>query len=141
PIPDLTAQQEIDLATIAEEITGIARERYQLHEDFRTTLRNEFGSGQDISTRIDLYRWWDFENEAALSDDMQRRTGWEPIPLKQRSEWRKFLAEEKAKHAAFTAKIIEQETRMNAIVYDAFDLTPEERQLIEETTKYPYGEV
>lgn len=30
---------------------------------------------------------------------------------------------------------------MNEIVYDAFDLTPEERQLIEETTKYPYGEV
>ena len=30
---------------------------------------------------------------------------------------------------------------MNAIVYDGFDLTPEERHLIEETTKYPYGEV
>jgi hypothetical protein len=30
---------------------------------------------------------------------------------------------------------------MNAIVYEAFALTPEERQLIEATTKYPYGEV
>jgi hypothetical protein len=40
-----------------------------------------------------------------------------------------------------TDAIIALETRLNEIVYDAFDLTPEERDLIESTTKYPYGEV
>jgi hypothetical protein len=51
------------------------------------------------------------------------------------------LAEQKAGHQDLTEQIIALETRMNAIVYNAFDLTQEERQLIEETTKYPYGEV
>ena len=31
--------------------------------------------------------------------------------------------------------------KKKGFVYDAFDLTPDERQLIEDTTKYPYGEV
>ena len=139
PIPDLSAEQESSLAAIAEEITGLARARYALHEDFRRTLVTEFG-GEAISTRVALYRWWDFADEKALSDEIKRQLGRE-IPLNKRSEWRGYLADETAKHADLTAQIITPETRMNAIVYHAFDLTPEERQLIEETTKYPYGEV
>ncbi|MAU12414.1 MAG: hypothetical protein CL607_21500 [Anaerolineaceae bacterium] len=139
PIPDLTPQQESDLATFAEEITGLARSRYQLHENFRQTLRNEF-NGDEISTRVALYRWWELSDEKALSDEINRRFGVE-IPLGKRSDWRGYLAEETGKHQQLTQQIITLETRMNAIVYDAFDLTPEERQLIEETTKYPYGEV
>lgn len=139
PIPDLTAQQESDLAAIAEDITGLARSRYRLHEDFRQTLLNEF-DGDEISTRVALYRWWEFEDEKALSDEIKRRFGRE-IPLGKRSEWRGFLAEQTAEHQRLTDAVINLEIRMNAIVYDAFDLTPEERQLIEDTTKYPYGEV
>ncbi|MCA9885717.1 MAG: Eco57I restriction-modification methylase domain-containing protein, partial [Anaerolineae bacterium] len=139
PIPDLMPQQESDLAAIAEEITGLARSRYQLHENFRQTLRNEF-NGDEISTRVALYRWWELSDEKALSDEVSRRFGVE-IPLGKRSDWRGYLAEETGKHQQLTQQIITLETRMNEIVYDAFDLTPEERQLIEETTKYPYGEV
>jgi len=139
PIPDLTAQQESDLAAIAEEITGLARSRYGLHEDFRQTLVNEF-DGEPISTRVALYKWWELEDEKALSDEINRRFGQE-IPLKKRGEWRGYLAAESARHADLTAQIVALETRLNAIVYDVFALTPEERRLIEETTKYPYGEV
>lgn len=46
-----------------------------------------------------------------------------------------------AEHQRLTDAIIALEVRLNDIVYDAFDLTPEERHLIEQTTKYPYGEV
>jgi len=37
--------------------------------------------------------------------------------------------------------IIDLQTHMNVIVYDAFDLAPDDRQLIAETTKHPYGDV
>jgi hypothetical protein len=33
------------------------------------------------------------------------------------------------------------ETQLNAVVYEAFNLTPDEIILIEEATKYPYGAV
>jgi hypothetical protein len=64
-----------------------------------------------------------------------------PIPNAKRSEWHGFLTDQKAGHLRLMDQIISLETRLNAIVYEAFDLTPEERQLIEDTTKYPYGEV
>ncbi len=131
--------QESDLAAIAEEITALARQRYQQHESMRQTIRSEF-DGDEISTRVALYRWWELDDEKALSDEIQRRFDQE-IPLNKRSEWRGFLAEQKAGHQDLSGQIIALETRINAIVYDALDLTPEERQLIEETTKYPYGEV
>jgi len=89
---------------------------------------------------VALYKWWELEDEKALSDEINRRFGRE-IPLGKRSEWRGYLAGEKAKHQAFTNQIIDLETRLNDIVYDAFGLDEAERRLIEDTTKYPYGEV
>lgn len=87
-----------------------------------------------------LYRWWEFADEKALSDEIKRQLGRE-IPMGKRSEWRGYLADERAKHSDLTAQIVTLETRMSAIVYDAFGLDESERQLIEDTTKYPYGEV
>ena len=52
-----------------------------------------------------------------------------------------FLADEQAKHAALTAKIVAREERLNGIVYEAFGLDAEEIRLIESSTKYPYGAV
>jgi hypothetical protein len=40
-----------------------------------------------------------------------------------------------------TAQIVTHETRLNAIVYEAFKLTLDEIALIEQATKYPYGAV
>ncbi len=139
PIPELNAQQESELAAIAEETTALARSRYQLHEDMRRTIISEF-DGEAINTRVALYRWWDFADEKALSDELKKQFKRE-IPLGKRSDWRGFLAQQKAEHHVRTEAIIALETRLNAIVYDAFHLTPEERQLIETSTKYPYGEV
>jgi hypothetical protein len=139
PIPELTADQETGLAVIAEEISGLAKSRYRLHEDMRQTMRNEFGGGE-IGTRVDLYRWWEIEDEKALSDQIRSQLGKE-IPLGKRGEWRGFLNEQKTQHQGLTDQIIVLEERLNSIVYDAFDLTAEERKLIEDTTKYKYGEV
>jgi len=139
PIPDLTTDQERDLAEIAETITSLARTRYTLHEDMRQTLINEF-NGDAIGTRVALYEWWQFEDEKALSDEIKTRFKQE-IPLNQRKKWRDFLNEQRTAHHRLTDEIIAHETRMNSIVYDAFDLTAEERDLIEKSTKYPYGAV
>ena len=139
PIPELTAGQESQLAEYAEQITGLARQRYQLHEDMRQTIINEF-NGDTISTRVALYEWWNFEDEKALNDEIKRNFQAE-IPLSKRAEWRGFLNEQKAEHERLTGAIIELEIALNDVVYAAFDLTPEEIRLIEEATRYPYGAV
>jgi len=117
----------------------LAKSRYQQHEDMRLTIRNQFGGGE-ITTRVALYKWWEIADEKALNDEIKHQLGQE-IPLNKRSEWRGFLGEQTAGHQRLTAQIVALETRLNTIVYDAFDLTPDERVLIEQATKYPYGEV
>jgi type I restriction-modification system DNA methylase subunit len=139
PIPELSADHESSLAAIAEEITALARERYQLHEDMRSDIRARLRGGE-INSRVGLYRWWELADEQALSDEAKRLWGRE-IPLGALGEWRKHLAMHKETHKRLTAQIVALETRLNAIVYDAFLLDAAERDLIERTTKYPYGEV
>lgn len=145
PIPELTSAQESELATIAETITGYAGERYQLHEDVRRNLLDDFGNaGDEISSRVSLYQWWQYDVQANFSEfneELKRRFGKELSVGTKRDSWRKYMTEKRSAHESITQKIVDEETRMNAIVYDAFALDAEERALIETATKYPYGAV
>ena len=53
------------------------------------------------------------------------------IPLAERSDWEDWIARDKAEIARLTAEIKANEARINAIVYELFDLTPEEIALLE----------
>ena len=63
------------------------------------------------------------------------------IPLAERDEWEAWLRQQRAQHQQFTAEIIRLETELNERVYALFDLTPAEIKMIEDSTKYRYGEV
>ncbi len=63
------------------------------------------------------------------------------IPLRQRDDWEGWLAGRRAEHESRTAEIVRLETQLNARVYVLFDLTSAETKIIEENTKYRYGEV
>jgi hypothetical protein len=47
----------------------------------------------------------------------------------------------RGEHAARTVEIVRLETQLNAHVYALFDLNAAEVKIIEESTKYRYGEV
>jgi hypothetical protein len=51
------------------------------------------------------------------------------------------LASRRAEHEQRTAEIVRLETELNARVCALFDLTPAEIKIVEESTKYRYGEV
>jgi len=140
PIPDLTADQEAELTTLAEQITALAKQRYQLHEDERQTLANEFGGGAPITSHKTLYRWWELADEKALNVELKKQFKRE-ILLHKRAEYRAYLKDIKARHVSLTEQIAGLEVRLNEVVYDAFGLTAGERGLIEEATQYPYGEL
>jgi hypothetical protein len=78
------------------------------------------------------------------------------IPLPQRDDWEGWLAARRAELEGRTAEIVRLETQLNARVYALFDpthaqiharvyplsdLTSAEIRIIEESTKYRYGEV
>jgi hypothetical protein len=60
--------------------------------------------------------------------------------VKDRDEWETLLRECTAEIEKLTGEIVRLETELNAAVYEAFGLNEAEIALIEQETKYQYGE-
>jgi hypothetical protein len=56
------------------------------------------------------------------------------IPLSERSDWEDWLKRDRAEVIRLTAEIAQAEARINSIVYELFDLTPDEIALLEAAT-------
>jgi hypothetical protein len=138
PIPDLEAENREAIGGLAMAITDLARQRYTLHEKARHRLLTDWGV-PDKRLNNKLTAWWDldFSGLRAELGKVFRRD----IPLKERDEWEEWFAERKAEHERLTADIVRLETDLNARVYALFDLDSDEIAIIEQQTKFSYGEV
>ncbi|MBN8592270.1 MAG: Eco57I restriction-modification methylase domain-containing protein [Anaerolineae bacterium] len=141
PIPALTAAQESTLGALAEEITALAGSRYRLHESARHRISADLGAqGAGGKFNKVLYKWWDLPDLAAFRAEVKKSFKAE-VPVKERGDWESWLTDQQAQHRALTDQIIDREARLNAVVYQAFELLPDEIALVERATKYPYGAV
>ena len=61
--------------------------------------------------------------------------------MSERDEWEDWLEGRREQHERRTAEIVRLETELNERIYRLFDLMSEEIQVVEESTKYRYGEV
>lgn len=92
-----------------------------------------------VPTAQRLTAWWglDFPAFRAEVQKVFRRD----IALRERDEWDGWLEEQRSAHERHTAEIVRLETELNAIAYGLFGLTAAEVRVVEESTKYRYGEV
>lgn len=138
PIPEMPDRHRDIVSNLASEITLQSKARYTLHRQTRHRIVTDLGTPhRRLNQR--LTAWWDldfstFRREIAIVFKHD-------IPLKQRDEWEAWLAGQRSEHLRLTADIVRLETDLNAHVYELFDLTPSEVKVIEESTKYRYGEV
>lgn len=138
PIPDAPAAEREAIGALAMELTAAARARYTLHQRARRRILSDLGvEGKQLNQK--LTAWWDLEF-SAFRDEI-RKVFKREIAVKERDDWEEWLAEQRRRHAEHTAAIIAGETALNAHVYQLFELTADEIQLIEASTKYTYGEV
>jgi hypothetical protein len=63
------------------------------------------------------------------------------IPVNERDQWEEWLTSRKAEHREWTDAIVRLETLLNERVDPLFGLTAAEIAIVEESTKYRYGEV
>jgi len=138
PIPELTVDQRSSIVAHAQEITEQARSRYALHRQTRHRILTDLGAaGAKLNQK--LTAWWELDFAGFLA---QVRTALKrEIPVRQRDDWEGWLAVQRAEHEQRTAEIVRLETQLNQLVYDLFGLTLVEIKLIEESTRYRYGEV
>ena len=138
PIPQAPAGIQDAVATIAIQLTDFSSNRYRLHSQARHRILSDLGQ-PGARLNLKLIAWWDLDFPAFRAE-LKKALGTE-IPLKQRDEWEAWLYAKRAEHERLTSEIVRLETELNAKVYELFDLTPAEIKIIEESTKYKYGEV
>ncbi len=85
-----------------------------------------------------LQTWWqlpfnDFRAEIVKSFKRD-------IPVKDRDDWETLLRARTAEIAQLTARIAHLEMQLNAAVYAAFGLNNDEIAIVDQETKYVYGE-
>jgi hypothetical protein len=137
PVPTVSDPEKIKLTQLAELLTNVANKRFRLHSETRHRIISDLGSP---ITRLNekLSNWWELDFQEFRTET--KRVFRRDIPLKERTDWEYFLADARQSHETYTVEIVRMETELNAIVYELFDLTALEINIIEQSTKYKYGE-
>lgn len=137
PIPLLTDVQSDHIATLAQQLTETAKQRYEVRRKTTYRIEHDLGKSQ-AKLNQNLTTWWELsfkEFREELVKVFKR-----DIPLKDLDDWEVLLKERSAEIGMLTGEIVRLETELNEAVYEAFGLDGEERKLIEQETKYQYGE-
>ena len=137
-IPEMDEFQQKTIGDLASSLTDTATTRYRLHQQIRHRIIIDLGTPEGKLNNA-LTAWWNLDFSTFRTEI--KKVFKRDIPLKERHEWELFLADAQQQHQQLTTQIITLETKLNQHVYTLFHLTPEEIQIIEESTKYPYGEV
>lgn len=130
PIPDANQAQKDKLADLAEACHAAAHERYRLQQALTRRIPDLALAGTEPKLTTKLREWWELPDFAAFRAEVKKSLKAE-IPLAERSDWEDWIARDKAKISRLTADIETNEGQINSIVYELFDLTQEEIDLLE----------
>ena len=137
PIPQLTDLQRDHLNNVVQQVTETAKQRYAIRRQTAHRIASDLDTPQGkLNQKLEL--WWTLsfqEFRAELVKVFKR-----DISLKERNDWEALLKEQASEIDRLTARIVQLETELNAAVYAVFDLSEAEQRLIEQETKYQYGE-
>jgi hypothetical protein len=123
-------KQKTELAALAEACQAAAEQRYALQQALTRRIPDLAPAGTEPKLTNKLKEWWELPDFAAFRAEV-KKTLKADIPLAERSDWEDWIARDKAEIARLTAEIKANEARINTIVYELFDLTPDEIALLE----------
>ena len=130
PVPDAIDAQKNQLAALAEACQTAAEKRYILQQALARRIPDlaTAGAGPKLSNK--LKQWWALPDFAAFRAEVKKSLKAD-IPLSERSDWEDWIARDKAEITRLSKEIKINEDRINAIVYELFDLTEDEIALLE----------
>lgn len=137
-VPNTPSAEKTILGTLAMSLTEQARKRYNLHYTACQHILVELGSS-DRKLNQKLTNWWEL-SFLAFRQEIHKALK-VIIPTEEHKLWQTWLATQQVEHERLTTEIVRLEEELNDRVYALFDLTPAEIRIIEESTKYRYGEV
>lgn len=133
-IPTANSKDRRRIAKLGQTCSDIAGRRHKTLSSVGHRIGADLGNGARLSRKLEDWHDLDF---AAFRAEIKRVFKAE-IPVKQRGEWEKYLAEESEKVRTLTAGIEAAEREIDKIVYGLFDLTAAEIELLEASLEGQY---
>jgi hypothetical protein len=129
PLPEALILND-DFATISISSTKNAIERTKLAAAFYHRLITDLAASETIlSRRLKHFHTLDF---SAFRAEVKRALKAE-IPVKERTQWEALFNSAKMEVLRLSAEIAAAEREIDRLVYEAFELTPEEIELLEKS--------
>jgi len=132
PIPDWNDETRAELAALAQEASDAAAARLALQTALTRRIPDLCPPDREPKLTTRLREWWNLPDFAAFRAEV-KKVFKADIPLAERSAWEDWITRDRAEITRLSAKIREAEAKIDKIVYDLFDLTPEEIALLEST--------
>ena len=130
PIPEMTDEQREAVAALAQDAQAAAERRLALQLAVARRLPDLCPPGRTPKIPGRLAEWWELPDFAAFRAEV-KKTFRADIPLAERSDWEDWLDRDRREITRLTAEIAQVEARIDALVYELFDLTNEEIALLE----------
>jgi hypothetical protein len=128
PIPDMPDPAHARLAALGHACTEAARERFAIQSAGRHRIL-DLAPPERRKLTGKLEKWHEFDF-AAFREEVKKAFR-SDIPVKERGDWEAYLAENGAEVRRLTDSIATAERAIDTVVYDLFDLTPDEIALLE----------
>lgn len=130
PIPDASDQQKAQLATLAKDCQTAAEQRLELQRNLSRRIPDLCPPEREAKLSNKLKNWWEFKTFADFKTEIKKQFKTD-IPLAERNEWEDWIAKDREAINLLSAEIKSNEDKINELVYQLFDLTPEEIKLLE----------
>ena len=132
PIPIAPKALASQTIKIGKSCTTLAARRLELQNEVRHRIVSDLAPTREKLTGK-LQNFWTLDF-AGFRTEVKKVFKAE-IPVKDRDGWEKYLVEKSAEVIRLTAEIGAAERELDAIVYELFDLTPDEIKLLEDSVE------
>lgn len=130
PVPDISVEDRASLEALATRAQQKAEQRLALQTALTRRIPDLCPPEREPKLTTKLKEWWTLPDFAAFRAEVKKAFNAD-IPLSERSDWEDWITRDRAEIARLTVEIAHAEAKIDEIVYDLFDLNPEEVALLE----------
>jgi hypothetical protein len=130
PIPEIGKDTAVTLSSVSTLVAKNADQQYSEQQKFTRRIPDLCPPERDPKLSTKLQDWWKLDDFAAFRAEVKKCFKAD-IPLKERSDWEDLFTSGKVEIEKLSTEIKRNEDEINAIVYQLFNLTPEEIELLE----------
>ena len=135
PIPHVPPAARDRLAALGQTCTGAAQKRFTIQSAVRRRIL-DLATLERAKLTGKLHNWFELDFPRFRAE-VKHAFGAE-IPVRERGEWETYLSENAAAVKSLSDEIATAEREIDVIVYELFDLTPDEIALLEASLEGQY---